>query len=204
MQLLEFPKDNPFKRQKHPSGVESVAEAMASTFWTKHKDSLTSLRELTQEQRCKEPWLNHVLKAALHGTMDHETYCFMHGVPTRHTGSWMPTNDDIDNVLCGQASCRALTAQWDSYFQSASADTTTDSGHRVTWEERRSQECDECTKHRRMRCRILGCSDPSPNINEDRFDDAPYIHQCSEIPCRTISCAPLRATDSTNHPVGCR
>ena len=177
MQLLEFSKDNPFLRKKHPSGVENAAETMASTFWTKHEDSLTHLRELTQEQRCKDPRLSHILKAARHGTMDHETYCFMHGLPTRHTGSWMPTNDDIDDVLCKQVSCRALTAQWDKCFKPASAGAAMDKLHRMTWEGRRSQECDVFTRHRCMRCRNLGCSDPSPDINEPRFDDAPCIHQ---------------------------
>ena len=49
----------------------------------------------------------------------------------------------------------------------------------IVWrgEERRSQECDVCTRHRRMRCRILGSSDLSPDIKEPGFDDAPYNHQ---------------------------
>ena len=179
MQLLEFPQDNPFKPPEHRSDVGSAAEAIATIFWTKHTtlERRLTLRELTKEQRCKDPWLSHVLNAARHGSMDHETYCFMHGLPTRHTGTWMPTNDDPDNVLCGQAACKALTAQWDSYFAPAQTDIRPSSIRHEFWEERRSQECEMCTEHRRMRCRILGCSDLSPNINENRFDDAPYIHQ---------------------------
>ena len=179
MQLLKFSQDNPFKPEKYRSDVGSAAEAIATIFWTKHTtlERRLTLRELTKEQRCKDPWLSHVLNAARHGSMDHETYCFMHGLPTRHTGTWMPTNDDPDNVLCGQAACKALTAQWDSYFAPAQTDIRPSSIRHEFWEERRSQECEMCTEHRRMRCRIMGCSDLSPNINENRFDDAPYIHQ---------------------------
>ena len=64
MQLLESPQDNPFKPPEYRSDVGSAAEAIATIFWTKHRqaDRQLKLRELTKEQRCKDPWLSHVLK----------------------------------------------------------------------------------------------------------------------------------------------
>ena len=97
--------DNPFTTQG-----DAILERMLRMFWTKSEDSLNWFHELTKEVRCKDPWLSWALKGARHGSADHETYCFMHGLPTRHAGSWMPTTD---SVMCGNAACKKLPEQWD-------------------------------------------------------------------------------------------
>ena len=118
--------DNPFR-----SHTSSAGEAMLATFWTKGVDSLTGLYELTQEQRCKDKWLSNVLKAARHGTMDHETYCFMHGLPTRHAGSWMP---DTNYVLCKNPTCHQLAQEWDADFTEPSPSDRAAPRFRRAWD----------------------------------------------------------------------
>ena len=114
--------DNPFKRHKLSS-----TELMLEMFWTKEPNSVQELLELTQEHRCKDRWLSALLYRARHGNMDHKLYCFMHGLPTKHTGSWIP---DINNVLCGQKNCRELPGTWERALLA---------GTDETWEQRCAQ-----------------------------------------------------------------
>ena len=98
-----------------------------------------------------------------HGDMEHELYCFMHGLPTKHTGSWMPDSND---VLCKQPSCRALPAEWERALLAGTHDT---------WEDRCAQECQVCKDHRLKRCRVL--REGNDSIAADiKFSDAPLIH----------------------------
>jgi len=151
--------DNPFT-SKGLSAVDNIL----SMFWTKGPNAVTKIFELTQERRCKDAWLSYFLKGARHGTLDHEIYCFTHGLPTLHAGSWMPTTAD---VLCGLDACRQLPNVWDQHLRIRP---------NSTWEERRSQECDICASQRKRRCRVVGSSDLSPDMNDVHFVDAPYIH----------------------------
>ena len=92
---------NPLSHQK------SSIERMAAMFWTKDEDSLNSFCELTKERRCKDVWLSHVLKGARHGNLHDASYCFLHGFPTKHPGSWDPIQL---RVACGEKTCAELTA----------------------------------------------------------------------------------------------
>ena len=150
--------NNPLK--SYPSaGVQGIMAA----FWSKSEDSMHQFRELSTERRCKDPWLSHVLHGARHGTQSHEVYCFMHGVPTKHPGSFLPSTRE---VICGNSKCDGLAAQWTQQVLSATS----------SWEARRSQECDVCAMHRARRCRDVGTSDMSPDMFSTRFIDAPFIH----------------------------
>ena len=137
-------------------------------FWTKDKDSLNCFNELTLEHRCKDEFLSHVLQGARHGTQDAETYSFLHGLPTRHAGSWLPSEK---KVACGKAACLALTEKWTAEILA---------GKQHEWYRRRSDECETCATERRRRCRVLGCSDLSPDIDSATFAAAPYIHPFNE------------------------
>ena len=150
--------DNPFRCYD-----KSALEAVLQTFWTKGRDSINCFLELSQERRCKDPWLSYVLKGARHGTQEHEVYCFTHGLPTKHPGSYLPWNGEL---LCKNTQCVALTQKWTSDLLNA----------RGTWDERRAEECDICTEHRARRCRVLGCSSYAPDVNSVTFVDAPFIH----------------------------
>ena len=151
---------NPFKR--HDS---SSVETVLSMFWTHGPDAVQELFELTKEHRCKDEWLSYFLKRARHGNMEHELYCYVHGLPTKHTGSWMPGRND---VICGKASCRALPEKWEREVLA---------GANRTWSERCSDECDICSEHRQRRCRVLYDDDAEESvINTTKFCDAPLIH----------------------------
>ena len=77
--------DNPLRVNKR-SSLERIAEM----FWTKGPDSFNKFLELTIERRCKDSWLSYVLRGARHGCLDEESFCFLHGFPTKHPGSWDP------------------------------------------------------------------------------------------------------------------
>ena len=103
------------------------------------------------------------LYGARHGSQTHEVYCFTHGLPTKNVGSFMPSTGEL---LCGNKGCADLAAQWTQQVLSA----------KNSWDGRRSQECDVCAMHRARRCRVVGCSDMSPDVTSPAFVDAPFIH----------------------------
>ena len=140
-------------------------------FWTREIDSFNGFYELTVERRCKDPWLSHVLKGARHGCMDEETYCFLHGFPTEHPGSWDPPNH---HVACGNEVCKNLLRLWKEEIYDGKL------GH-AHWLRRRSQECSLCAAERKRRCCVLDSSDLSRDLEkETRFAAAPYIHAFNE------------------------
>ena len=140
-------------------------------FWTREKDSFNKFCELTVERRCKDPWLSYVLKGARHGDLDDESYCFLHGLPTRHTGSWDP---HLARTTCGSERCASLPLLWEAELYNGKLGD-------ANWRRRRSQECDKCAAERKRRCRVLDSSDLSPILEDDvRFADAPYIHAFNE------------------------
>ena len=158
--------DNPLKMNKRSS-----SEQISAMFWTTEPDAFNCFLELTVERRCKDPWLSHVLRGVRHGRLDEESYCFLHGFPTQHPGSWDPK---LQTVTCGSDACERLTEAWheDLYL-----------GRRgnAHWLRRRSQECDVCAAERKRRCRVLHSSDLSPMLQDDpRFAAAPYIHAYNE------------------------
>ena len=63
------------------------------------------LFELTEQLRSKDSWLNYVLSCDRLGSEPWEVYCFTHGLPTRHVGSWLPGRDV---PLCGNIACQKV------------------------------------------------------------------------------------------------
>ena len=122
----------------------------------------------------------HTLKSQLrgvaninssHGNLDEESYCFLHGLPTRHTGSWDP---HLATPSCGSERCASLPLLWEAELYNGKLGD-------ANWRRRRSQECDTCAAERKRRCRVLDSSDLSPILEDDvRFADAPYIHAFNE------------------------
>ena len=96
--------DDPFQ-----NNYSSATRSMLAMFWARGPDSFQEFMELTKANRCKDEWLGTVPKRARHGNMEHELHCFMHGLPTKHAGSWMPSTSE---VRCKQASCQALCSKW--------------------------------------------------------------------------------------------
>ena len=122
----------------------SSTETILSMFWTKDLDSTQECFQLKQEVRCKDQWLSYFLRKARHGDMEHELYCFMHGLPTRNAGSWMP---DVDQVQCGRPACKELRQTWTREFSSRNTCRP--------WSDRVKDECSQCAAERKRRCRIL-------------------------------------------------
>ena len=133
--MWQFPpvKATPFFHNPLKMKPVAAIQAISAMFWTKEKNSLNGFYELTVERRCKDPWLSHVLKGARHGQQDHETYCFLHGLPTRHPGSWSP---EKGAVQCGDSACAELTAKWTLELLGGK--------HAHDWLRRRSEECNGC------------------------------------------------------------
>ena len=127
---------------------------------------------VSPEQKAVVCRLSYVLRGVRHGKLDDESYCFLHGFPTVHCGSWDPVTQ---KHACGNPLCAELPDQWKAQVFSG------DLGD-AAWKRRRSQECEECAAERKRRCRVLGSSeDLSPLLTDDpRFADAPYIHAFNE------------------------
>ena len=76
-------------------------------------------------QRVKGDWLKAMLDADRSGAETCEIYCFVHGLPTRNPGSWLP---QPNGPSCGKAECLKLAAKWQSYK---------DQNYEVSWTLRR-------------------------------------------------------------------
>ena len=67
--------------------MEFAEQRAMNYFWRRNKDSLNGFCELTVSHRQKDKWLQAVLAEHRQGAETWETYCFVHGLPTLHTGS---------------------------------------------------------------------------------------------------------------------
>ena len=135
----------------------------------KDEDSIQQTFLLTEPMRTKDPWLKAVLEADRNGNESWEMYCFTHGYPTRHTGSWLPGSK---LPACGQSECARLAEEvWPEMWRRS----------RATWDNwllRLEKECLICKRERKRRCCVL-----RPGMDEDReryttqpFTSAPYVH----------------------------
>lgn len=156
----------------NPNTAKRSSElGIAQMFWSKGEDSFNGFFELTIERRCKDPFLSHVLRGARHGNLDEETYCFLHGQPTEHPGSW---DAGKKCLTCGTASCKLLIESWKSERKQGKLVNS-------EWLRRVAEECDTCAAERQRRCCTLSNSHLSPNLKEEeRFHSAPYIHAFNE------------------------
>ena len=90
---------NPFLKD-----YETVERDILNMFWNVDTEepipsNAQHLYELTEQVRSQDAWLNYVLDCDRVGDEPWEVYCFTHGLPTRHVGSWLP---GLDLPLCGQ------------------------------------------------------------------------------------------------------
>ena len=111
-------------------------------------------------------------------------YCFTHGLPTIHTGSWDPNTKEPE---CGVNACRDLPAKWMSEILARGACARFDHNNlpiRRDWIVMQTDECDLCSQERSRRCRVLYKNKPYAvgvlNHEEDKFADAPLISQFNE------------------------
>ena len=113
-----------------------------------------------------------VLQAQREGAESWEMHCFMHGLPTAHTGSWLPST--------GRPACENLTCV--DLNDRLSPELVRGASHarwKQEWELRRNMECEVCARERQRR-RWVDLS-PSytrdaPRYVEEAYVDAPYVH----------------------------
>eukprot|EP00435_Cladocopium_sp_Y103_P054372 s3057_g17.t1 len=144
---------NPFAK-----GHSIQVANLQKIIWSSGEQGIHQLFELTQEQRCQDPWLSAVLSQARHGNMTQETWSFLHGFPTLHPGSWNPTTNQID---CHNPHCATLTAAWESSVQVL---------ERTPWQERVAQECVVCQQERARRALV------GKNQKAEKILLNPFVH----------------------------
>ena len=113
-------------------------------FWQKSADSIQRTFVLTQSMRTDDPWLKAVLEADRQGAETWEMYCFIHGLPTRNPGTWMPGEAA---PLCGNTRCATLANhEWPEMWCRSKG---------AKWELRKAMECTKCADERARRCCII-------------------------------------------------
>ena len=95
---------NPYKVGRMYSFEEQQIQKM---FWKLTDDSIQRTFLLSKSLRTGDPWLRAVLEADRFGQEPWEMYCFIHGLPTRNPGSWLPNV----GLTCGNERCQRLAAE---------------------------------------------------------------------------------------------
>ena len=145
--------------------LEFVEQRAMGYFWERDENCIKHLFELVQPQRQKDKWFMHVLTQHRYGCEDWEAYCFMHGLPAAHTGSWMP--EPQDSPECGNTACNELAKTiWPKMRSEGKS-----------WQMLAELECEVCRVERKRRCRVaLPGNDNDKKHDEEPFASAPYIH----------------------------
>ena len=89
---------------KKTEGAKQALDLM----WADGEDSLNFFMELTVQKRIDDPWYAGVMEECRYGQLSEESYNFLTGLPTEHTGSWRADG----TVACGNAECAALPEKW--------------------------------------------------------------------------------------------
>ena len=169
-------------RNPYEKDYESLERRIINMFWNIDDaepipSSPKRLYALTEQVRSKDAWLNSVLACDRLGDESWEIYCFTHGLPTRHVGSWLP-----DNALpqCGEEGCQALQAlRWPRMVKEKHG----------SWREMQQLECKRCQQERRRRCQVL--QDTEGEDNKKRFQSfasAPYVHPFNQPKYHALIC----------------
>ena len=83
---------------------------MLAMLWDCHKPGFSNgvqrLFELTVPKRSnKDRWLQLLLEQSRYGCQSWEMYCFVHDLPMRNPGSWLPY---MTHPTCGDPLCATL------------------------------------------------------------------------------------------------
>ena len=126
-----------------PSAGRSLLAAEGlRMIWSRDRDSLQGVRELTEPMRCSDPWYQtSFLEQARHGALCADDYFFIHGAPTSVVGSMIPGEDAPRG---GNPRCLELQQrEWPERFQQGARPA-----------ELMDMECDVCKAERQARCRV--------------------------------------------------
>ena len=145
----------------------AAEQAILAMFWkckdSKDNNGIQKLFELTQAHRSKDAWQLAMLSQDRNGAESWEVYCFIHGLPTRNPGTWLP---QTDTPSCGDALCKTLRLRWELSWKRQS----------MTWNEMQEMECQQCAAERRRRCRIISQIDDPDIHKQGIFREAPFVH----------------------------
>jgi hypothetical protein len=170
----------------------SLEARIRDMFWQFGAETIPSRRdllfELVQQVRSKDKWLNCVLASNRIGEESWEMYCFTHGLPTEHVGSWLPNEEDLP---CGSADCAKLqTTLWRQLWLNG-----------ASWLTRQRMECEACQKERLRRCRALATAAPQRQKQLDDFAAAPYIHPFNQPRYHALICHALHFAKTIHHKI---
>jgi hypothetical protein len=166
-----------------------LQETALDIFWGDGADSLNFLAELTIQKRIEDPWYASLLTECRNGDLSHESYCFLCGLPTLHSGSWYRDQDGADQWLCESSPCRSLSEEWRRRSQKGES-----------WPTLQQMECETCKKHRNDRNRLIEQCDR--RVNEPPFLQAPYVHKNNDPKYHALL---LRSVEyAKRHPEGAR
>ena len=168
---------NPFLKD-----YETVERNILNMFWNLDTEepipsNPQHLYELTEQVRSKDLWLNYVLDCDRVGAEPWEVYCFTHGLPTRHVGSWLP---NLAVPQCGQESCQSLQAVvWPKMLHEKQG----------AWNTMQERECDLCKRERSRRCQVLVSTESLEDVARyETFAAAPYVHPFNQPKYHALIC----------------
>ena len=128
--------------------------------WRNTEYSINGPCEFVVSHRQKDLWLASVLQEHRRGEELWGTYSFVHGLLTRHAGSWMPSTTTTE---CRTKECEERATEiWEQ---------------RKAWTTRGEVECGACDTERQIRCRVVLPGNPNPAKHSgEPSTHAPYIH----------------------------
>ena len=158
----------------NPFTAETTTEEQRALkmFWVpEDSDGIQKTFVLTAPMRTTDKWLRAVLdvKRDGDGRESWEIYCFIHGLPTRNVGTWLPEENE---PWCKNPTCATLRdGQWAEIFPRGR-------GNIDNWKFRANMECDVCKAERRRRCCVLraGDAEHERRLQSPPFDVAPFVH----------------------------
>ena len=155
------------------NGLEMLEQRAMSFLWQRDIDSLNALHELVQPMRTTDAWHTHVLSEDRVGAETWETYCFTHGLPTRHCGSWFP-GEPLPR--CGLAGCKALEQTWSAEIADLEWEDIAKNWHDM-WLRHAAQECDVCRIERARRIQVVSeANGNTARVHKPPFAGAPFVH----------------------------
>ena len=181
---------NPFKKD-----YGAVEQTILNMFWNMGDvkpmpSSPNLLFELTEQVRSKDEWMNYVLARDRDGAESWEIYCFTHGLPTRHVGSWLP---DRDRPACGALACQRLQ---DTIWPRQVAEL------HGKWSDMQPQECEYCQQERRRRCQVLDTSQADGGRGRfAEFARASYVHPFNQPKYHALICHAVQFAQTTSQQV---
>ena len=126
-----------------------------SLIWGGNAFGLQGITELTECERCDDPWLREVQEEIRNGKLSPNNHAFLHGRRTTVPGSWCN-----GKAQCNNADCQQLAKK----------------GKNI----KKNEECDDCTKERELR-KLVAMKKNDARFKQEPFATAPGIFANNDI-----------------------